>query len=127
METGRIGVISLADRRMSYLAESQKVISQNVANADRPNYRAKEVKSFSEVLGRTVPSSPQRTNPLHLQGTRNVGTVPTVLTKDAEGSISGNNVNIEDQMLRVADVKDKHALASSIYKKAMTFLRVSAK
>jgi len=127
METGRIGVISLADRRMSYLAESQKVISQNVANADRPNYRAKEVKPFSEVLGRTVPSSPQRTNPLHLQGTRNVGTVPTVLTKDAEGSISGNNVNIEDQMLRVADVKDKHALASSIYKKAYTFLRVSAK
>jgi len=127
METGRIGVIGLADRRMHYLAESQKVISQNVANADRPNYKAREVKPFSEVLARTVPSSPVRTNPLHLQGTRNVGTVPTVLTKDAEGSISGNNVNMDEQMTRAAQVKDQHALASSLYKKAMGFLRISNK
>jgi Flagellar basal body protein len=127
MDVSQIGVLSLADRRMGYLAESQKVIAQNIANAHRPRYRAREVVPFSEVLARRVPSQPVRTNPMHLQGTRNVGTVPTVPVNGAEGTISGNNVSIEEEMVKAAQVKDQHALAASIYKKGISFIRLSVK
>ncbi len=40
MDLDNIGVLTLMKRRMHWLAQNQKVISGNVANADTPHYQA---------------------------------------------------------------------------------------
>ena len=37
------GTISTLDKALNYSATKQKVISQNIANVDTPNYKAKDV------------------------------------------------------------------------------------
>ena len=48
------GTISNLEKALNYSATKQKVISQNIANVDTPNYKAKDVTfkaAFNEALG----------------------------------------------------------------------------
>lgn len=44
---------ALASKRLDWLAARQKVISENVANANTPDFLAKEVAGFDSVLAGT--------------------------------------------------------------------------
>ena len=60
------GTISTLDKALNYSAAKQKVISQNIANVDTPNYKAKDVRfkaSLNEALD--VSLSANRTNNRH--------------------------------------------------------------
>ena len=51
------GTISNLDKALNYSATKQKVISQNIANVDTPNYKAKDVSfkaAFNEALGESL-------------------------------------------------------------------------
>ena len=48
------GTISRLENALNYSSTKQKVISQNIANVDTPNYKAKDVSfkaTFNEALG----------------------------------------------------------------------------
>jgi flagellar basal body rod protein FlgG len=53
MKIGAINLFNLASGRMQWLSERQKVISENVANADTAEYRAREVEDFGSYLQRS--------------------------------------------------------------------------
>lgn len=59
--------ISQLERGLDFSATKGKVISQNIANVDTPNYRAKNV-SFKDVLANVQSNTLEayRTNPQHL-------------------------------------------------------------
>lgn len=50
MKLSGMSFFQLASQRMSWLGARQAVISENIANADTPDYRAKEVSGFSRML-----------------------------------------------------------------------------
>ena len=57
------GTISRLENALNYSSTKQKVISQNIANVDTPNYKAKEVSfkaAFNEALGNTIRYIPNR-------------------------------------------------------------------
>ena len=53
-----------AFRRNEWLAQRQSVISANIANANTPGYKAKDIESFDDVMRKAVPMSV--TDPQHL-------------------------------------------------------------
>ena len=56
MKLSGMSFFQLASQRMSWLGARQAVISENIANADTPNYRAKEISSFDRMVQARTPT-----------------------------------------------------------------------
>lgn len=84
---------------MTWLAERQTVTAANIANADTPGYRARDVAPFSSVL-ETAGLSMVATSPLHM--TAGAGSTANLATRSGASwasSHSGNNVSIERELM----------------------------
>ncbi|WP_153731273.1 flagellar basal body rod protein FlgB [Sporosarcina obsidiansis] len=68
------GTITKLEKGLDYSSAKSKAISQNIANVDTPNYKAKTV-SFKEVLSNEKSKGLEayKTNPKHLDFTHSTG------------------------------------------------------
>lgn len=107
-----------------HAGRSQVVIAQNVANADTPGYRARELPSFKLLFKATAGVDVQRaTRAGHLHGLRvSAISAAPVKIRDA-ASPNGNSVSLETEMLRSAGAKRDHDRALAIYKSSLGILR----
>lgn len=122
-------LFSLASRQNEYLAQRQSLIAQNVANANVPGYRAKDLEKFEDALQSTAATMPlATTNPMHLQlasmGThqaqaQNVG--------GSEVHESGNDVSLEKEFLKSGEVTRTYSLNTQIVKAFNRMLMSAAK
>jgi len=112
-----INILQTASAMARHAAERQSVIAENIANANTPGYKAKDLESFGEAFARgDVNAKPgEKHSPFRTE---------TVAAKGA-ASPNGNTVSIEDQMWRSAGASRDHNTALSIYSKALTMLRSS--
>ena len=59
MDLNKLDIFRLTNSKMGWLSERQTVLAQNIANADTPGYKAKDLKvpDFSSMLntGRDIP------------------------------------------------------------------------
>jgi flagellar basal-body rod protein FlgB len=72
MDFKDLTLFKMATAKMDWSAQRQKVLAQNVSNADTPDYVAKDLKKldFRRVLNETTtPVAVARTNPQHQMGT----------------------------------------------------------
>ena len=121
----KLEVFQMSQAMARHAALREGVVATNVANADTPGYRAKDVVSFADSY-RTEHAQPMRaTRPGHL-GANGSYTV-SVIEDPAPDSSSpdGNGVSIEDEMVKAVDVKRQHARALAIYKSSLNVLRAS--
>jgi flagellar basal-body rod protein FlgB len=117
-------VFQTAGAMARYAGERQAVIAQNIANADTPGYRAREVSAFADTY-RSDPAMQMRsTRSGHLHSTSNPATAEARFS-DGEPSPNGNTVSLEEEMLNATATQQAHAQALAIYKHAMTVLRTS--
>lgn len=125
-----IPMLSALRERMSWLTQRQDVLSENVANANTPGYRAKDLTepSFRDLLqaGERVPES-GRTQPGHLDMTsgRSGGAKVVELESQWEASPDGNSVVLEDQMMQVSQTQMEYQSAINLYRKSLDILRVA--
>ena len=114
------GTISNLDKALNYSATKQKVISQNIANVDTPNYKAKDVSfkaAFNEALGESLVTN--RTNDRHFMFNKTNHSSSTIITKNQVSyNESGNSVDIDQEMADLA--------TNQIYYNALTE-RISGK
>ena len=95
---------STLERGLKYSSAKQKVISQNIANSDTPNYKAKEVSKTSS-FGTELQAAMQsyRTDERHfnfkVQGKE---TFPTVNQENVQYNNNGNSVDIDKEMTDLA-------------------------
>lgn len=107
-------LFDLASRQTRWASVRQATITGNIANANTPGYTARDVEPFNAVMNQTRLSMAQ-TSPGHLdvpfagaQTTKNG-------TQDSwEISASGNSVNIDQEMLKAADVNRTYTLNTNI-------------
>ncbi|MGR3584486.1 MAG: flagellar basal body rod protein FlgB, partial [Pseudooceanicola nanhaiensis] len=50
MKLSGMAFFQIASQRMQWLGERQVVISENIANADTPDYKAKDISPFDQML-----------------------------------------------------------------------------
>ena len=50
MDPTRTPTVSLAERRLAWLENRQRVLAQNIANADTPGYQPRDLRPFAETL-----------------------------------------------------------------------------
>lgn len=123
-----LGLINLASSLASHAYTRHGILAENVANADTPGYRARDLTPFSETFSDKVqvrPFTARATSPGHIGF--NAENVPFQVNEVAAfGSEqpNGNTVTLEDQMIRSAEVKQQHEMALGVYMKSLGILRL---
>jgi flagellar basal-body rod protein FlgB len=124
-----IPLMSLLKGQMGYLNQRQKIISQNVANADTPGYTPQDLKSFDKVLAAQGPATAQmlvRTDPKHLEPSRLNGAVTSpVYSPDSETRMDGNSVVLEEEMMKMAESRSDYDTAVTLYEQAQSMIRTA--
>lgn len=119
-----LNILSLASALAHHASARQQVISENVANADTPGYRARDIRSFSELVETGPAFEARRTRPGHIAfGAGMGGFEPERLAALGAETPNGNSVSLEDQMMRGAQVQQEHNLAIGVYSKSLSILR----
>jgi flagellar basal-body rod protein FlgB len=103
-----LDILRLAQSFAAHAATRQHTISQNVANADTPGYRARDAISFSDFLERSGDSR---------------ATLVRSDSRPATSSPNGNTVSLEHEMMRGVEARQSHELALGVYSSARDILR----
>jgi flagellar basal-body rod protein FlgB len=119
-------LFDLASRQARYLSVRQATVAGNIANADTPGYKARDVRPFAEVLSRTGLDL-AATRPGHLQAE---GSAAAVKVKPAESWDSiedGRSVSLEQEMLKSNEVARDFSLNTAVVKAFHRMLSASVK
>jgi flagellar basal-body rod protein FlgB len=99
-----------------------KALLSNIANAETPGYRAKDV-NFDVELKRQLSSATsgvtmQRTSVGHISLGKG-GTPPVMVVDDPSGApgLDGNTVDLETEMVRLADNTLRYEISTILMKK----------
>lgn len=117
--TSGTNLFALGQDRLNWLQARQQVLAGNIANADTPDYKPKDVSPFEAALGQ-FDITLVATQPGHF----GVSTSDTSVREvDSESSLDGNQVSLDQQMEQVADVNDQQHLAVNIYGEYMSMFK----
>lgn len=132
MDFSNIPLFGVAKKRLDYLTRRQEVIASNIANADTPDYRAKDLKEFrfKELIRReTRHLSVAATSDAHLMGQRKRVSEfdERALRKPYETTPNENGVVLEEQMMNLGVTNESHRLASQLYRKHIEMLKMATR
>lgn len=97
-------LFQLATQRTQWLHARQSLIAGNVANANTPGYSARDLVPFTAVLDSTA-SKMSVTNSLHMSPTdAETFAAHATDSENPDATLSGNSVNLEQEMLKLGDV-----------------------
>lgn len=126
-----IPVFSMLRTRLQYAQERQRVLSENVANADTPNYRARDLKAPkfpdpTQLAPTSVSTvSLSRTEDGHIAQLGGTSTFGANRANNYEVRPTGAAVNLEDEMIKVADNQMDYQAASALYTRSLGLIKVA--
>lgn len=123
---------------MGFLSERQRLLAQNVANADTPGYTPNDISEadFHRALTSQMRNSASpaavtmtATQPGHIvpQGGAGGRTYSVISRPDSETTVNGNSVNLEEQMVRAQENRLRYETAMSLYQKSLAIMRMAAR
>jgi flagellar basal-body rod protein FlgB len=130
MEYKQIPLIALARERLGWLGQRQEVLAENVANADTPGFRARDLKPmrFREMVAAApAPVRMETTRPGHIESGRR-GDGPFKVSEQRtsyEIAPDGNAVVLEEQMAKVSETALSYSLANELYRKQLGMFRIA--
>ena len=131
MSVTDLPVVAMLRNRMQWQQTRQKVLSENVANADTPGFRARDLKAprfqpdGALAAGGLPAIGVERTSGLHLAGSGPGGPAEERTGTRFEMTPSGNAVSLEDEMMKAAHNQGDYQLASLLYRKSLQTLRTA--
>ena len=124
---GPLYLFELASSQARYLELRQQTIATNVANANTPGFKARDVEPFNKVLD-TMPVRLATTSPSHLQLSAAETETRATAKKDSwEVVHSGNSVSLEQEMIKGSDVSRDYSMNSAIVRSFHRMVLSSAK
>lgn len=125
-----LSIFSALKAKMNWHQARQKLLAENVANAETPGYRGRDLAKFN--FESMVESSSSRsvvtrtTHPGHIAinntgnssfGTRDINSF--------EVTPDGNGVVLEDEMMKVTANQMEYQAATSLYTRSMTLIKTA--
>ncbi len=123
--------------RMRFLQTRQKLLAQNVANADTPGYRPKDIKQLGIDPASRGSDAARRMGSVVGQQYGLMATNPRHITQGAGGAAiedrgasyetrpSGNAVDLENEMLKVSQNQIDFQTAANIYQRGLATLKIA--
>lgn len=127
-----VPIFSMLRTKMNWNQERQKVLAENVSNSDTPNYRERDLvpPKFREpgvVTARPVAQVIMAsTDGAHIAGTTMSGTrFGTESKGNYEVRPTGNSVNLEEEMMKVAANQMDYQAATALYSRSLGLLKTA--
>ena len=98
------------------------VIAENVANADTPGYKARDLPDFAETYRESMPMRATRAG--HF-GASERPLTPESMIVPATGAPNGNTVSLEGEMVKAAEARQTHEMALAIYRSTSDLVRTA--
>ncbi|WP_309088310.1 flagellar basal body rod protein FlgB [Phenylobacterium sp.] len=137
MNLAEIPIFSMLRGRLGYLSERQKVIAQNVANAETPGYVSQDLKPLGfqaqmQAQGATAGATRMATTQAGHMAPRNerrgaAGAYKAVAAPGSETTLNGNAVVLEEEMMKMSEARMNYDAAIGFYQKSMNILRMAAR
>lgn len=126
MPLSDIPILAMLRERMQWHQARQQVLAENVANADTPGYRAKDLAppDFSRELTRASLAL-DRTAAGHIAGDAG-GSQFADETPRYEVRPGGNSVSHEDEMMKVASNQMDYEAVTSLYTHSLDLIKLAA-
>ena len=122
-------LFQMVGERMRWLNDRQRVLAQNVANADTPGYNAKDLPEpdFRRLLGNSAAQLKLAGGDAgHLTGGAAGDRLGgRALDKPGDRTVSGNSVVLEDEMMKVAETAANYELMTNLYAKHLGMIRTA--
>lgn len=131
MDFSNITLFNAMKAKLDYLSARQAVLAQNVANADTPDYRAKDIAApdFRALAGSGSTGSRltmTTTSPAHVATAAMAGQFSMETRKKTnELNPNGNNVSIEEEMMLMAGNQAEYQKAMNLYGKTVAMFKTA--
>ena len=135
-----IALLNGMSQKMGFLQTRQRVLSQNITNADVPSYQAKDLKapSFKDTMGRYInPTQVNNGAKLALTTTHEgqVSHLQMLNRADSGDAVSQtyevtpikNSVNMEEQMIQASGNAIDYQMVTNLYNKNISLLKSAIK
>nr|WP_321456409.1 flagellar basal body rod protein FlgB [uncultured Cohaesibacter sp.] len=126
-------LFSMLREKMHWHQTRQRVLAENIANADSPEYSAKDLApiDFGSILKLNKQGGLQTalTNRGHLKGKAIFPDGSLVSTKvdGFEVTPSGNSVNLEEQMMKVTANQMDYQAVATLYSKGLGMIKTAVR
>ncbi|MBT3171396.1 MAG: flagellar basal body rod protein FlgB [Rhodospirillaceae bacterium] len=133
MNLNEIPLFRMMSQKMEWLSERQRLLSHNVANANTPGYKSQDLKplDFASLVrssaGRNGRQTTRATQAGHFSGSAGVSNkfkLKADSQKSAE-SMTGNNIVLEEEMMKVAQTSMEYQLTTNLYRKHLAIIRAA--
>ncbi len=129
MDLSKLPIFAMMTKRMAWLSRRQQVLAQNIANADTPNYKPRDLQALSfKDMARTQQAglAPKVTRAGHISPARaNRGPAfrEEVQKQPLETTLSGNAVVLEEQIMKAAETAMAYELTTNLYRKHVSMIK----
>jgi len=122
-----IPILAMLRERMQWQQARQQVLAENVANADTPDYQAKDLAplDFSHALS-AASLDLDRTNPAHIAAASGGSSFATSAS-NYEVRPRGNSVSHEDEMMNAAANQMDYEAATELYTHSLELIKLAVK
>jgi flagellar basal-body rod protein FlgB len=121
---GKLEVTRMAQALASHAGARQGAVAENIAQADTPGYRARDLPSFAETYGEGAQGAMRATRTGHIRA-ESVSREPQPIVVAEAASPNGNTVSLEEEMVKGVEVKQQHDMALAVYRSVSDIVRAS--
>lgn len=131
MPINDISALTALRTRMQWHQERQRVLAENIANSDTPNFKPRDlVEPKFDAQGRNASSGAtlammSTTSGLNIAGSGPASNFDQNRHAGFQTRPAGNAVNLEDQMLKVSANQMDYAAVTSLYSRSLRLLKMA--
>lgn len=121
MDYSKIALFSMMKTKMAYLSERQDVLAQNVANADVPGYKARDLgkldfENMAQIEAHRLSLKTTEAGHMSLKKP-DADYRADKVRKTYEANPTKNTVVVEEQMMKIAENSMQYQATTNLYKK----------
>ncbi len=128
-----IPLFSMLKGKLGYVNQRQRLLAENVANADTPGYAPRDLKPYSfeaALRPRIGLAGLERTSPMHIAGkplsSAAADPFKAEVTPDSETRLDGNQVVLEEQMSKMTEARIDYESALDFYQQSLNLITTAA-
>ena len=127
MAISSIPLFSMLRMRMQWHQERQRLLAENVANADTPQFQPRDLAplKFDPARSATASLALARTSSAHLGGIEGGNSFQLERRGAFEARPSGNAINLEDEMIKVAANQMDFQAVTALYARGLGLIKTA--
>lgn len=116
-------VINKLSTDLDIQAKRSELIASNIANLDTPGYKARDLNFKEQLFGEIGRLNMKQTHPKHMADSSSTSSIAEVVEDANAGRPDGNNVNVDDEMLKLTENNIQYNVVVQLISKSLTQIR----